>query len=116
MTEEKVLIIVPPSLRAQFLQTTHDKAGHQGADRTLSQLSQIAYWMGRSKDVSRYYSVCSKCQYTKAPVRQPAPLQPVIASKPWELVAVDILKVPMSSSGNQHVLVIQDYYSKWPFA
>ena len=47
---------------------------------------------------------------------QPAPLQPVIASKPWELVAVDILKVPMSSSGNQYILVAQDYFSKWPFA
>ena len=35
---------------------------------------------------------------------------PVIASKPWELLAVDILKVPISSPGNQY------YFSKWPFA
>jgi len=45
-----------------------------------------------------------------------APLQPVIASKPWELVAVDILKVPMSVEGNQYLLVVQDYFSKRPFA
>ena len=32
------------------------------------------------------------------------------------MVAVDILKVPMSSRGNQYLLVIQDYFSKWPFA
>ena len=116
MIEQKLLVVVPSSLHPQFLQIAHDKARHQGADRTLSQLSQIAYWVGISKDVSRYCSVCPKCQYTKAPMAQPAPLQPVIASKLWELVAVDILKVPMSSSGNQYILVAQDYFSKWPFA
>ena len=46
----------------------------------------------------------------------PAPLQPVIVSRPWELVAVDVLKVPMSLQGNEYMLVAQDYFSKWPFA
>ena len=32
------------------------------------------------------------------------------------MVGVDILKVPMSSKGNQYLLVAQDYFSKWPFA
>ena len=32
------------------------------------------------------------------------------------MVAVDILKVLMSKRGNQYLLVIQDYLSKWPFA
>ena len=29
---------------------------------------------------------------------------------------MDILQVPMSSNGNQYLLVAQDYFSKWPFA
>ena len=64
------------------------------------------------KDVNKYNS-CVTCQHTKATSRHPAPLQPVVASRPWELVAVDILKVP---KGNKYMLVIQDYLSKWPFA
>ena len=32
------------------------------------------------------------------------------------MVGVDILKFPMSSKGNQYLLVAQDYFSKWPFA
>ena len=32
------------------------------------------------------------------------------------MVAVDMLKVPVSTNGNQYLLVAQDYYSKWPFA
>lgn len=32
------------------------------------------------------------------------------------MVAVDVLKVPVSTNGNQYLLVAQDYFSKWPFA
>ena len=67
------------------------------------------------KEVVRHCTHCYKCQVSKAPPCRPAPLQPVISSKPWELVAVDILKVPRSAEGNQYLLVVQDYFSKWPF-
>ena len=40
----------------------------------------------------------------------------IIATQPWEMVAVDVLKVPTSTKGNQYLLVVQDYFSKWPFA
>ena len=46
----------------------------------------------------------------------PAPLQLVIASQPWELVAVDVLKVPISLQSSGYILVAQDYFSKCPFA
>ena len=116
MLEEKLLIVVPTSLRKQFLQIAHDKAGHQGADRTMARLSEMAYWVGMGKDVGNYCNHCITCQFTKAPANQPAPLQPIVTSRPWEMGAIDILKVPMSSRGNQYLLVIQDYFSKWPFA
>ena len=31
------------------------------------------------------------------------------------MVAVDVLKVPISLQGNEYILVAQDYFSKWPF-
>ena len=98
MQEKKLLFIVPTSLQQQFLKRAHDESGHQGADRTMARLSEAAYWVGIGRDVSRYCNRCLTCQRTKAPVTHPAPLQPVVASRPWELVAVDVLKVPMSSS------------------
>ena len=33
--------------------------------------------------------------------------------KPWEFIAVDILKVPPSFRGNTYLLVLQDYFTKW---
>ena len=82
----------------------------------MARLSEIAYWVGMAKDVGYYCNHYTTCQITKALGSQPAPLQTIVASRPWEMVAVDILKVPMSSRGNQYLLVIQDYFSKWPLA
>ena len=83
---------------------------------TFDRLSQAAYWVGMAKAVSRYCSHCFNCQTAKAQPHTPVPLQPVIASRPWELVAVDVLKVPMSQYGNQYILVAQGYFSKKPIA
>ena len=110
VVEEKSLVVVLSSLRQQFLKISHDQAGHQGTEHTLSQLSRLAYWVDMSKDVSKYCSVCPKCLYTKSSPGHLAPFQPVIASKPWELVAVDILKIPISSSRNQYIHVAQGYF------
>ena len=82
-------------------------------ERTLDRLAQAAYWVGMAKVVGHYCSHCFTSQTTKAPTHTPVPMQPVIASRPWELVAVDIPKVPLSRYGNQY---IRDYFSKWPFA
>ena len=85
-------------------------------DKTLARLLDFTYWIGIAKDASHYCTNCITCQMVKVPARPPASLQPIVTSRPWELVAVDILKVPMSSRGNQYLLVAQDYFSKWPFA
>ena len=116
MTDPKYLIVVPQSFHKQFLTIAHDASGHQGSDRTLSILSDSAYWVGMTRDVNHHCSHCFKCQVSKAPVNKPAPLQLVITTRPWEMVAVDILKVPASGTGKQYILMVQDYFSKWPFA
>ena len=116
MTDSQLLLVVPSSLHKLFLQLAHDDFGYQGVDRTMSKLSSMAYWIGMGRRVADHCKFCVKCQYCKSPAPKPAPLQPVLATRPWEMVAVDILKVPVSTNGNQYLLVAQDYFSKWPFA
>ena len=36
--------------------------------------------------------------------------------QPWEMIAVDIQEVPVSYQGNRYLLVVQDYFTKWPEA
>ena len=37
----------------------------------------------------------------------------VPVGKPWEMVAADVLEVPVSSNNNCYLLVVQDYFTKW---
>jgi len=58
-----------------------------------------------AKDVAQYCSHCIRCQTANAQPYKSAPLGSIIASQPWEMVAVDIVKVPPSLQGNQYILV-----------
>ena len=44
---------------------------------------------------------------------QRAPLQNVPIGQPWQMVAVDILQVPLLTNNNRYLLVLQDYFTKW---
>ena len=59
----------------------------------MAQLLEAIYWVGKGKNASSH---CVTCQLAKATATHPAPLQPVLASRPWEVVEINILKIPMS--------------------
>ena len=41
-----------------------------------------------------------------------APLISMPIGKPWQMVAVDVLIVPVAQKGNCYLLVVQDYFTK----
>ena len=107
--------LVPVSLQRDFLRQSHDspQAGHLGADKSASRLRQMGYWVGMLQDVERYCQSCVKCQESKPPMPTKVPLTNIPIGQPWEMVAVDILQLPLSSQHNKYLLVVQDYFTKW---
>ena len=45
---------------------------------------------------------------TKAPILISPPID-----RPWEMLAVDVLEIPLSTKGNHYLLAVQDYFIKW---
>ena len=43
------------------------------------------------------------------------PLQPIPVHCPFQLLAIDVMYLPLTEEGNRHVVVIQDLFTKWPF-
>ena len=64
-------------------------------------------------DVESYCQQCQKCQQSQLPLPSRAPLTSTPIGKPWQMIAVDILSVPVSAKGNNCLLVVQDYFMKW---
>ena len=98
-----------------MLHQNHDvpAAGHLGFEKTVTRVREVGYWVGMLSDIDKYCRECTVCQSTKPPAPANAPLVNVPIGKAWEMVAVDILEVPVSHHNNRYLLVVQDYMTKW---
>ncbi len=108
--------VVPDALIPQILPQVHGSihAGHYGVHKTLQKTLQLYFWPLMYRDVLEFCKSCLQCQRDRNPVpRFRAPLKSVIATRPFEIVAVDILELGLTSLGNRYVLVITDYFTKY---
>ena len=72
--------------------------------KTLLQLQENVYWVGMATDTQNYCDFCDACNQAKPALPQPVPLVNMPMGKPWEMLGMDILKVPMSCQGNSYYL------------
>ena len=105
-------------MHIQVLRDCHNapSAGHMGTQKTLDRVRQEAYWTNMARDVDMHCRECEECQKSKLPIPTRAPLVNVPVGRPWQMVAIDILEVPLSNRNNRYLLVVQDYFTKWPEA
>ena len=110
-------IYIPPSLRQPLLHHFHNNplSGHFGRFKTYKRLQALVYWPKMSIDVRDYVRCCQICQIFKPETRKPpGKLQQTTVGHPWEMLGVDLMgPFPRSSSGNIHLLVFVDYFSRW---
>ena len=115
-TSDTVVVpLLPETLHQKALSMCHDSpaAGHQGTQKTLERIRREAYWVNMAQDVDRYCRECITCQKSKLPMPVRSPLTNIPIGRPWQMIAIDILEVPVSTKNNRYLLVIQDYFTKW---
>lgn len=66
-------------------------------------------------DVIRRVKGCVECAVVSGGGRVTLPpFHPIPVQRPFQILAVDIMDLPTTTRGNKHVLVFQDYLTKWP--
>ena len=89
--------------------------GHFSGQRLYNALAHNWWWDGMYSDALKFSHGCPECLIVKGSGRlRPPPLWPIQVSRPFQVLGVDIMDLPKSSGGNKHVLVFQDYFTKWP--
>ena len=107
-------VIVHRSLTSRVLQMMDDDLGHFGTAKTSSRVKERFFWPHMFLDIEEWCQNCLPCQRRKNPVpARRAPLQPIISSRPGELVTMDIVEYPLSSRGYRYCLVVVDHFTKW---
>ena len=65
-------------------------------------------------DALKFSHGCHKYLIVKGSGKlHPPPLWLIQVSRPFQVLGVDIMDLPKSSSRNKHVLEFQDYFTKW---
>lgn len=109
------IIPTPESIDA-ILHSSHDDCFHLGFEKTLNRIKQRYYWPKMSSQIRKYVQQCSTCKEVKG---SSIPVVPEmgkqrLASQPWKIISADYVgPLPRSRRGNQYLLVIADYFSKW---
>lgn len=110
-------VVVPSHLQEQILRENHSSGmgGHFSGRRTYGALVRRWWWDGMHADALRFARNCPACAIVSGAGKlQRPPLHPIPVQRPFQIVGVDIMDLPKTLDGNCHVLVFQDYLTKWP--
>ena len=107
---------IPHELRYAYLISFHDRAGHQGENRTRALLSHRYYWPGLQRDVHDYVAECHECTFAKRlPSRIAAPTAPGVPGQPFDTLVIDLLDMALTADGLYDKCVVMcDSLSRWP--
>ena len=93
-------------------------AGHLGRDKTIKTITRHFYWPTLFSDVAEYCHRCPQCQRITKGSLHKVPLIPLpVMQGPFERIVMDVVgPLPWSRRGNQYILVVCDYATRYPEA
>ena len=109
-------LVVPATRIKKVLLEMHNGSGtHFEINKTLSTVRERFYWVHCREDEESW---CKNLCGSQGPrTRANGPMQQYNVGSPFERVAVDIAgPFPVTEDGNKYIMVVSDYFSKWPKA
>lgn len=108
-------VVVPEALRLECLKGCHDEVGHHGVERTLTLLRERFFWPKMLPTTQNHCAKCVNCICFKARTAV-APLEPIVCTKPMQLMHIDYLKMDMAKGKFEDILVVTDHFTRYSFA
>ena len=114
--EDLLLFVVPKTHQTATLNGCHQDARHEGCDHTLSFLQDYFWWPGMAKQMRQVIRAYKHCLQFEGGTPK-APLCPIVATAPLDLLHVGFTCIETSLELNQlprvtNVLVSQDHFTK----
>ncbi|XP_065908993.1 uncharacterized protein [Dysidea avara] len=108
-------VVVPQHLRHRIMQEHHDGplAGHFSGPKLYKSVIRCWWWPHMYTDVMKYADNCPQCAIVEGTGRRQKPLlQPIATERPFQILGVDIMELPVTTRGNRYVIVFQDLCPK----
>ena len=92
----------------------HLDYAHIGRNKLIKMLNDHLWHPSIKKVAADITRACIDCQRAKATNTLAAPpVFKISTSCPFELVAADLISLPLASGGHRYALVVVDHFSKW---
>ena len=105
--------VLPPKYSKMAIQGCHDNVGHMGVARSVNLLQDRFYCPGMAKQMTQHVRKCMRCNCFKKKAEQ-APLDPILATHPRQIVHIDFLIVDSGKEDKGHnVLVVTDQFTRF---
>ena len=112
-TKNRRQLVLPYKFHDLVFQELHSKMGHLGHEKVEELARQRLYWPFMQKDIELFIRHKCVCLARKRPVLpERAPLVPIIASSPFEMVCIDFCELDVRG-GYRYVLMVTDHFSKF---
>ena len=111
-------VVVPSHLQGKIMSECHEGviSGHFTGEKLYNTLRRRWWWDTMYRDLMEFARNCAKCAVVRGSGRlQRPPLHPISVSRPFQILEVDIMELPLTKSGNRYAIVFQDFLNKWPF-
>ncbi|KAG8226752.1 hypothetical protein J437_LFUL004403 [Ladona fulva] len=103
-------LCLPQSKLKEVLMFCHNENGHLRIDRTLELVRTRFYWPNLRDDVRNWVRKCCQCSTMKDTTPNPriSPMMKIEADilEPFQKVAIDILDLTKTTSGNKNVIIL----------
>ena len=119
-----IVFIVPKAHRRKAIDGCHRDVGHQGQNRTASLLLERFWWPGMTLEVKSAVKNCKQCLHHDGDSVR-APLVPIEATGPMDLLHLDFTKIEVSGDCKKelkkkpevvNVLVVTDHFTRHTMA
>ncbi len=107
-------IVLPDFFHKLVMIELHENMAHLAGDRVEELARQRFYWAYMWKDIDDYIKKKCSCVISKQPNRmERAPLVPIDATYPFEMISIDFLHLDKCKGGFQYVLVVCDHFTRF---
>ena len=109
-------VVAPKHLQEELLKSTHGGAysGHFSGRRLYNTLRTSWWWETMFADSEKFAKTCPLCIIATGVGRRFRPmLHPIPVQRPFQVLGIDVMDLPVTKQGNRHV-VVQDLFTKFP--
>ena len=113
-TAQRQQVVLPQKFRQLVYTELHEKMAHIGAEKVIDLAQQRFFWPHMGRDIETYIRKKCRCVVTKKPnIPERAPLVPITATHPFEMISIDFLHLDRCKGGFEYGLVVIDHFTRF---